>query len=264
MSDTEPQTIEAPTTQDTSGTAAEAVTSPIESVSSYASDPGDHEALLDDFLTENGDWEKYRTWDDNTTIANHESLTLRALFDHDAQSRETKWTIAAYETPVSGLLWQMTVAAATPAPVLSTLLTVLAAGGAWDTAVGNPVTPRMIAQVNHPLTDAGWEHTASGRHLHWQTPTGDAGIAFDTLAATGTDVFLPAWTLWAGPTIDCPAWTINATADTPAGLLADLSEELAHGIGTQPSVFGAATPTERHTAALPPNPPQRSPAAHRR
>lgn len=264
IDDIEPQSLEARATHDTSGTAADAVAPPVERVPSYTSDPGDHEALLNSFLTKNGDWEKYRTWEDNTTIANHESLTLRALFDHDAQSRDPKWTIAAYETPVSGLLWQMTVAATTPAPVLNTLLTVLAAGGAWDTAVGSPVTPRMIAQVSGPLIDAGWQQTAPGRYLHWQTPSGDAGIAFDTFAAPGSDVFLPAWTLWAGPTINRPVWAINATADTPAGLLADLSEELAHGMGTRRSVSSTAAPTANNAAALPPNPPQRDPAAHHR
>lgn len=44
----------------------------------YAADAGDNEALLADFLDNHHDWEKYRTWSDETTIASHESLTRRA------------------------------------------------------------------------------------------------------------------------------------------------------------------------------------------
>ncbi|MDQ0988810.1 hypothetical protein QFZ74_000038 [Streptomyces sp. V3I7] len=33
-----------------------------QTVPSHAADPGDHNALLDTFLTEHNDWEKWRTW----------------------------------------------------------------------------------------------------------------------------------------------------------------------------------------------------------
>ncbi|MEV5380023.1 hypothetical protein AB0L26_29285 [Streptomyces nondiastaticus] len=46
-----------------------------------------------------------RTWDESATATNHESLTLRAPFDHDATGRDIKWIYAAYGTPVSDLLW---------------------------------------------------------------------------------------------------------------------------------------------------------------
>lgn len=265
MTYTERQAAQRQTAPTSHATTSNAAVPPFEGVPAYAADPGDHEAMLDGFLTENGDWEKYRTWDDNTTIASHESLTLRALFDHDAQSRDPKWTIAAYESPVSGLMWHMTVAAATPAPVLSTLLTVLAAGGAWDATIGSPITPRMISRVSRPLTDVGWKHTAPGRYVHWRTPSGDAGIMLDTLATPGTDPELAAWTFWAGANIDRPTWAIEATADTPAELLAHLSEELAHGIGTRRTVSSTGPAASRQlTAALPPTAPQPHPPASRR
>ncbi|MDX2681474.1 hypothetical protein [Streptomyces soliscabiei] len=50
--------------------------------------------------------DRERTWYDNTTIANHESLTLRILFDHEAGPRNATWTLAAYESPVSERMWQ--------------------------------------------------------------------------------------------------------------------------------------------------------------
>ncbi|MFD4610473.1 DUF317 domain-containing protein [Streptomyces sp. NPDC058440] len=39
----------------------------------------------------------------------------------------------------------------------------------------------------------------------------DAGVQFDAFAA---------WTLWAGPSVNHPAWSIRASAYTPAALLA--------------------------------------------
>lgn len=223
---------------------------------------GDHETLLHDFLNENADWEKYRTWDDNTTIANHESLTLRALLDHDAEARDTKWTFAAYESPVSDRMWHMTVAAATPAPILNTLLTVIAASDAWETAVGSPVIEKTVTEATRPLTDAGWTHTVDGRWLRWQTAQDDAGVQFDAFAAQTPRSTLSTWTIWAGPSINHPAWAIHASAYTPASLLAHLAEELAHGTGTRrSSPPQTAQRTSRITATPPPAVPPTAPTA---
>ncbi|MFF6783774.1 DUF317 domain-containing protein [Streptomyces sp. NPDC012510] len=253
MTDTERQTAQARTSLDSPDTAVAPPAPTVETVPAYAADPGDHETLLHDFLDENTDWEKYRTWDDNTTIANHESLTLRALLDHDAEARDTKWTIAAYETPVSERMWHMTIATATPAPILNILLTVIAAGDAWETAVGSPVIEKTVTEATRPLTDAGWTHTVDGRWLRWQTNQKDAGVQFDAFAAQTPNSALSTWTIWAGPSIDRPAWTIHASAYTPASLLAHLAEELAHGTGTRrSSPHHAARHTSRITATPPP------------
>lgn len=65
----------------------------------YAVGPHDQDGLLNKFLTENKGWKRHRTWDDNTTVAAHESLTLRILFDRNAESRAARWTIAGYGRP---------------------------------------------------------------------------------------------------------------------------------------------------------------------
>lgn len=108
MTDTERRTALARTslapTPGTAGTAPQT-----EQVPAYAAAPGDHEALLNGFLDDQGDWEKYRTWEDHTTVATHESLTLRILFDHEAAPPgDPRWTIAAYESPVSEGMWYTT------------------------------------------------------------------------------------------------------------------------------------------------------------
>ncbi|MEU9369525.1 DUF317 domain-containing protein [Streptomyces avermitilis] len=252
MTDTERQTIQARTTRNTPDTAADAVAPPIESVPAYAADPGDHEALLDDFLTENGDWEKYRTFSDDTTHVIHESQTLRIQLLHEADPRDDACTVAAYVTPVSDRMWHLTLTANTPAGLLNSLLISLA-HGEWDTRLDSPITEKSVAQVAHPLTDAGWTPTTQGRWLHWKSAQGDAGLTLDAFAAKDPNASLTSWTIWAGDHPDRPTWAINASTYTPAGLLADLAEELAHGIGTrQTSPQQPAKHISQIRTALPP------------
>ncbi|MEU6553677.1 DUF317 domain-containing protein [Streptomyces sp. NPDC046915] len=71
-----------------------------------------------------------------------------------------------------------------------------------------------------------------GGRGHWTNQSGDAGIQFDAFAAQTPNSPLATWTLWAGPSIDCPTWTVTASPYTPSSLLADLAEDLAHGTAT--------------------------------
>ncbi|WP_405591555.1 hypothetical protein [Streptomyces sp. NBC_01092] len=184
MTDTERKTAQARTAQGPPDTAAGAASRPKVTVPAYAADPCDHEALLDDFLTENGDWEKYRTWEDSTTVANHESLPMRALFDHDAEGRDIKWIFAVYETPVSDLWWHGTATASTPNAIVSTLLNSVATGNPWDRGPSNSIAESAIAQAAQPLADADWEHTIDGRYITWEAHGPQAaGAQFDTFAA---------------------------------------------------------------------------------
>lgn len=195
--------------------------------------------------------DRERTWTDDTTHAIHESQTLRIERVHEADPRETAWTVAAYESPVSDRMWHLTLTGATPAPVLQTLLNGLAEGDAWETAVGSPTTEKTVTAATRPLTDAGWKHTVDGRWIRWETLQGDAGVQFDAFAAQNPHSILATWTLWAGPSIDHPTWAITASPYTPASLLADLAENLAHGTGirthtpvkVKPTVHLTTTPT---------------------
>ncbi|MFE1407813.1 DUF317 domain-containing protein [Streptomyces sp. NPDC058770] len=202
-----------------------------ETVPAYAADVGNHDALLDAFLDAHGDWEKWRTWSDETTHAIHESQTLRIERAHEAHAHETAWTVAAYETPVSDRVWVVTATGATPVPVLQALLDHLAADG-WETAVGTPVNEKVITAAMQPLSDAGWKHTMDGRWIRWTSPAADAGVQFDAFAAQHPSQTLTTWTVWASPGPDRPTWTITASPHTPSSLLADISENLAHGTGT--------------------------------
>ncbi|WP_406133658.1 DUF317 domain-containing protein [Streptomyces anthocyanicus] len=203
-----------------------------EAVPVYLADAGDHDALLDSFLDTHGEFEKWRTWSDETTHAIHESQTLRIERVHETQARETAWTVAAYETPVSDRMWHLTATDATPAPVLLNLLNHLADGDGWDTVIGVPVGEKTVTTATQPLTEAGWKHTLTGHGIRGTSPDGQASVRFDPLTAQAPQN--PAtWTIWAGPGPDRPTWAITASSHTPSSLLADLSESLAHETGTR-------------------------------
>ncbi|MFI7356079.1 DUF317 domain-containing protein [Streptomyces avidinii] len=184
--------------------------------------PQEHEALLESFLAANGEWEKYRTWSDGTTIANHESLTLRAEFDHDARHRsDIAWTIAAYESPVGERLWHATAGPTTPALLVRALLESLTTTDPWD----QPAT--------EDLDEAGWSQTASTRQVYWQAPNGSASLEHDPYAAKHPHSGLPEWTAYGGTDRNRPVWAIQLSPATPPDVLGALAFELASG-GTRP------------------------------
>ncbi|MCQ9179873.1 DUF317 domain-containing protein [Streptomyces sp. IBSBF 2953] len=266
MTDTERQSAQARTSLQAPSTPPAAPEPVAEEVPAYAADPADHDALLDNFLSEHSDWEKWPSWSDETTHAIHESQTLRIERVHEAHPRDTAWTVAAYETPVSDRMWHLTATATTPAPLLQTLLNHLADGDGWDTAIGSPVTDKTVTAATKPLTDAGWKHTIDGRWIRWTNLSEDAGVQFDTFAAQKPNSTLATWTIWAGLSIDQLTWALHASVSTPAGLLADLAEELAHGTGTrQTKLHRGGRPTSRVRATHPPSTPPRSlSTSHRR
>lgn len=181
LTDTERAAIAARSIFDATTAKPEPPRPELEDVPVYLADAGDHDALLDPFLDKHGEFQKWRTWSDDTTHAIHESQTLRIERVHETHPRETAWTIAAYETPVSDRMWHLTATGATPAPVLQNLLIHLADGNGWDTVIGAPMDERTVTTATQPLTEAGWKHTLTGRGIQWTSLDGQAGIRFDPL-----------------------------------------------------------------------------------
>ncbi|NEA53928.1 DUF317 domain-containing protein [Streptomyces sp. SID13666] len=233
MTDTERNAAEARTSLGTRAVEPGPPLPELEIVPAYAADASDHDAVLDAFLDAHGDWQKWRTWSDDTTHAIHEDQTLRIERIHDVPAHETAWTVAAYETPVSDRMWVLTATGSTPAPVLQELLDHLASGDGWNTTVGTAVDEKTVTAASQPLSDAGWKHTVEGRWIRWTSPDSDAGIQFDAFAAQHPNQSLTTWTIWAGPNLDHPTWMISASPRTPSPLLADLSQTLAHATGTR-------------------------------
>ncbi|WP_327731424.1 DUF317 domain-containing protein [Streptomyces sp. NBC_00487] len=113
-----------------------------------------------------------------------------------------------------------------------------------------------------PPHRAGWTSTAQGRWLHWKSAQGDAGLTLDAFAAKDPNASLTSWTIWAGDNPDRPTWAINASTFTPADLLADLTEELAHGIGSRRT--SPQQPAKHISTAPPPaSPPHAAETGHR-
>ncbi|MFE8009072.1 DUF317 domain-containing protein [Streptomyces sp. NPDC057418] len=242
LTDTERATTQARTSLGKPAAEAESPRPEPETVPAYAADADDHDALLDTFLEDHRDWQKWRTWSDDTTHAIHEDQTLRIEHVHESDAHETTWTVAAYESPVSDRMWVLTATGATPAPVLRGLLRHLADTDISDTALGSPVGEKTVTASTRPLAEAGWSHTVDGRGIRWMSPAKDAGVHFDAFAAQRPTQNQATWTIWGGPNPDRPVWTLTASPYTPSSLLADLSENLAHGTGTRNK---AATRRER-------------------
>ncbi|KPI02834.1 protein of unknown function DUF317 [Actinobacteria bacterium OK074] len=231
LTDTERAAIEARSVFDVTTAKSEPSRPEPEIVPVYLADAGDHDAILDAFLNAHGEFEKRRTWSDDTTYAIHESQTLCIERVHETPAHEIAWTVAAYETPVSDRMWVLTATGATPAPVLQNLLTRLADGDGWDTRVGAPVDEKMVTAATQPLSDAGWRHTVDGRWIRWTSSDGAAGVHFDAFAAQHPNQNLATWTIWAGPGPDRPTWTVTASPHIPSSLPAGLSESLAQETG---------------------------------
>ncbi|WP_256966355.1 DUF317 domain-containing protein, partial [Streptomyces griseiscabiei] len=211
LTDTERAAIAARSVFDVTTAKPEPSRTARETVPAYLADTGDHDALLDTFLDTHSTFQKWRTWSDETTHAIHESQTLRIERVHETHPRDTAWTVAVYETPVSDRMWHLTATGTTPAPVLQDLLIHLADGSGWDTVIGTPVDEWTVTAATQPLSDAGWKHTVSGRWIRWTSPDADAGVQFDAFAAQQPNSTLATWTIWAGPSIDHPTWTITAS-----------------------------------------------------
>ncbi|MCY0933852.1 DUF317 domain-containing protein [Streptomyces sp. H34-S4] len=225
----------------------------------YAADPGDHEALLGDFFAKHEEWEKWRPHDE-TTIASHESLTLRVEFLHEPRHGDDAWTIAAYESPVGERLWHATATPTTPVEIMRILLESLSTEDIWGQGAQTPVKEQDLAEASRPLDDVGWPLKVGSRLIDWTAPTPGtgAGLRFDTLIKQGD--LLPAWTIWGGNTADSPGWAIHLSTHTPTALIQDITFELAHGQARRQPPHTAATahrlPTRTVAPRLPPPAPR--------
>ncbi|MEU1073519.1 MULTISPECIES: DUF317 domain-containing protein [unclassified Streptomyces] len=256
--DTERQATQALAGTSASGAATAADTdTPVESqalktelVPVYAADPGDHEALLKDFLNSQPAWEKYRPYDEST-IASHESLTLRLEFEHETGPRDINWTVAAYETPVGDRLWHGTATASTPTAIISALLDTVTTEDVWGRGPSTRVTEADIAKATRPLADAGWKQSIHGRYIAWEAPGPQkGGMLFDAFDIQKADGSLPIWTFWGGHAAHQPVWALRLSTHTPMTLVHDIAFEMTEGHGSR-LVHPATRGPVRRTAQAP-------------
>ncbi|WP_331452148.1 DUF317 domain-containing protein [Streptomyces sp. SS162] len=200
-------------------------------------EPGEHEALLAALFDEERQWERYRPIDE-TTIASHESLTLRVEFDHEARHRsDVAWTVAEYDGPVGERLWHATLSAGTPVPLILAILQYLDAPPL--TTAGRP------EEVLHA---AAWQPARHLGRTTWTTP--DRTIAFESSPHAVAD----RWMLYGGEDLDRAAWTIRLSSGVPHNLVAQLA-------GTAANLLPSPTrPTPRPLPAPAPGLPPTVPA----
>ncbi|MFH9108376.1 DUF317 domain-containing protein [Streptomyces albus] len=111
----------------------------------------------------------------------HESQARRLEFIHDADPRETVWTMAEYTSPVGERLWHATAPATTPPRLQDTLLTSLADS---DTpAPDSALTAKAVAVTIRALVDADWTPAVDDRRMRWSAPGNSGGVEFDAHAA---------------------------------------------------------------------------------
>ncbi|MFF9494359.1 DUF317 domain-containing protein [Streptomyces flaveolus] len=196
--------------------------------------PASTKRSLTAFLDASPQWEKHRPWDE-TTILQHESLTARAVFDHEARHRtDTAWTIAEYDGPAGERLWHATLTAAAPVSLLHTILQHL----------DNP----PLADATEPyeaLRDAGWHPASQPARTTWQAP--DQTITFEHLPHAQDDQ----WTVSGGDDLNRPAWALRLSAAVPHGLLTQVTAEAANLIATHP----VPAPAAPRAAPVPGRPP---------
>ncbi|WP_282695219.1 DUF317 domain-containing protein [Streptomyces sp. CC208A] len=215
---------------------------PAPSAEPPVAEPGEHEAVLAALFDQERQWERYRPFDE-TTIASHESLTVRVEFDHEARHRtDVAWTIAEYDGPVGERLWHATVTAGTPIPLIRAMLQYLDAPPL--TTAGHP------DDVFH---DAAWHPARHPARTTWAAP--DRTIVFESTPHAVAD----RWLLYGGEDLDRAAWTIHLSAGVPHPLLAQLAETAANLFPspTRLSPRPLPAPTRGLPAALPAQPARR-------
>ncbi|MCX5302887.1 DUF317 domain-containing protein [Streptomyces sp. NBC_00160] len=204
--------------------------------------PGEHEQFLNALFESRQQWAKHRTWSDETTIAAHESLTVRAEFDHEARHRtDIAWTIAEYDGPVGERLWRATITAGTPVPLIHAIIDHL-----------DVPLPVDAAEPHTPLKEAGWSAASHSARTTWQAPNRSA--AFEYLPHATDD----RWTAFGGDDANRPAWAIRLSAGVPHDLLVQLTAAVAEAASPPPSVSRQSPPVSRVPA-----PPAQPRARHR-
>ncbi|WP_051716929.1 DUF317 domain-containing protein [Streptomyces sp. NRRL F-5727] len=199
-------------------------------------EPGEHEAFLAALFDEERQWDRYRPLDE-TTIASHESLTVRVEFDHEARHRtDVAWTIAEYDGPVGERLWHATLTAGTPVPFIRTILQYLDAP-----------PPSSADHPDHVLHNAAWHPASHPARTTWTAP--DRTIVFESTPHAVED----RWTLYGGEDLDRAAWTIRLSAGVPRTLLAELAQTAADMFPspTQPTPRPLPAPARRLPSAVP-------------
>ncbi|NEB89019.1 DUF317 domain-containing protein [Streptomyces anulatus] len=215
---------------------------------------GEHEALLNVFLDDHAEWQRWRTWSDETTHAVHESLALRAELVHEPGAANVRWRFAVYESPVGARLWHATAYSSTPTEVVGALLLSLATRAAEYPRMDALNSDEALVEATLPLADSGWTPAAEAPGwVRWRSANDDFFLRHDTLADRSTDS--PAAWVLSGRDQNRSRWGINFSASAPPLALTAVTEALADCEARLRQHPATRSPT--HCPPQPPAPPAR-------
>lgn len=186
----------------------------------------EHETMLDRFLDDHPEWQRWRTWSDETTHAVHESLCLRAELVHEPLTYAHKWRFAVYASPVGTRLWHAATCTTTPPDLVDVLLRSLATYAAEYPDMGGPGGDEARAEATRPLADSGWRPASEAPGwVRWRSPNDTFFLRHDRTADSSTDT-PEAWVL-SGLDQHRARWTITFSATAPVVALADVTDAVA-------------------------------------
>ncbi|MGW1235044.1 DUF317 domain-containing protein [Streptomyces californicus] len=185
----------------------------------------EHEAVLDRFLDDHPQWQRWRTWSDETTHAVHESLCLRAELVHEPKL-EPRWRFAVYASPVGARLWHAAASTTAPTDIIDALLRSLATHAAEYPHMDSPREDEALAEATRPLADSGWTTAPEAPGwVRWRTPNDAFFLRHDRTDDSSTDSSA-AWVL-SGLDQHRARWTIALSATAPSTALADVAAAVA-------------------------------------
>ncbi|MEN8654383.1 DUF317 domain-containing protein [Streptomyces sp. 21So2-11] len=180
------------------------------------------------------------------------------------------WRINAYEDPFGPPAWGACFNDRTPTEFVHAFTTALASA---HNQGPDAYLARPLSGTEHdpflavaPLLQQGWEvEPRNWGVFAVQSPDGLAGMEFtagDLNPETELTTRDARWQLWAGKSIDRPAWYATASTNTPVALLAAVTQSVADPAPLprwREDTFSYIKGTAQLTPILPPEPPAPTP-----
>ncbi|MFJ9446775.1 DUF317 domain-containing protein [Kitasatospora sp. NPDC101235] len=213
----------------------------------YLAGPGHPDtanSAFEAFLAEHQGWSRYSCDGGDTSVAVSDCLTGRIRLDHEPGDRNSRWTVAGYESAVGERAWHADFDLETPHEIAlataSTLSHALSYSGfaAKDEALWgrNNTCAALVTQIR----ESDWLDVSTPSEMRFRSPDATAGlIRWDAGAfhdAPWSRDYPAGVTLWARRTGDDhtrTAWQAHFSKDTPTRLI---TTALDHLTDPQPSL----------------------------
>ncbi|MGW3228598.1 DUF317 domain-containing protein [Kitasatospora sp. NPDC001095] len=227
----------------------------------YLAGPGDLDSAntaFETFLAEHPGWSRYSCDGGDTSVAISDCLTGRIRLDHEPGDRNSRWTVAGYESPVGERSWHVAFDLETPHEIA------LAVAGTLSFAVSRSShiakdealwgRKGTCETLLNQMREADWLDVSTESSMAFQSPDATAGL----IRWDGGGFYNEPWgadhpaavTLWAR------AWQAHFSKDTPTRLI---TAALDHLTDPQPEIRRLAEVPTAHLGAVEIRPHKESP-----